>query len=168
MRLPLAFAALLLPISAVAIERTQTTFSICSRAGCTVTVKNVGGQNTGSASADAFMTEADAIDWCTTYEAPNWAEDGGVRGLGTCVKRTLDGNGGKRHAIYADCRRGTLTNSNGERWRFNFAAAGTGSWEEWTAVGRTPDANEVPPISANDDQFAFLCPTAAIRLKIKR
>lgn len=151
-----------------AVERTQPTFSICSRAGCTVTVKRSGGLDSATASAVAYLTEADAIDWCTTYERPTWAEDGGLRGLEACVKHTLDSDGGRSHKILADCREGILFNSSGERWRLNAGAAGSGAWDEWSPIDRTRGANEVPPISANDDQFAFLCPKTAARLGIKR
>ena len=154
---------------AEALERSAPTFYICSRAGCTVTVKTQSGKDSSQASAVGYMTEADAIAWCTEYERPAWPEEGGVRWLAGCVKGTLDSDGGKRHLIMADCSAGTLFAPDGTRWRLTEAGR-RGSdepHEYWRPINRKLLPNERTPFEANGSQFTFLCPEAARKFRIE-
>lgn len=141
----------------------RETFYICSRAGCTVTVTRVSGRNTNIASATARLTEADAIAWCTEYEVPNWAEEGGMRILQACVAKTARADGGREHRISADCAAGIISNSNGDRWRLTDAARqGSQDFHEhWQVIDRPGNENERPPFEVNQSQFSFLCPAQA-------
>lgn len=115
------------------------------------------------------MREADAITFCIEYVRPSWAEEGGLRWLQSCVRDTMNEDGGREHRLSADCGAGILTNPRGDRWRLT-AAAKAGSTDpngHWELVSRARQANERSPFETNTSQFAFLCPAEAARYKLE-
>ncbi|WP_187144383.1 tetratricopeptide repeat protein [Microvirga massiliensis] len=157
------------PSTAAAPEGERTTFYICSRAGCTVTVSSSGGFNTANAWALGHLLEADAIDWCEGYVMPDWREQGGIRKLNGCVRETLAKDGGRDHRIAANCPAGVLTAPDGRRWRLADAkrrGRDVDPWETWELLGKM-DPNERPPFEANGSQFRRLCPIQAQRWQVE-